>query len=95
MLNCELYHSSLITSLNSICSLKIVDVANDCRNKLSVKYPNAKCIVYDDEDCNDDDFGFGLSAGEEKSLGSNSVYRNNIETVSVQAGCTLQIWTGK
>ena len=73
-------------------------VSAKCRNAFNV-YQNDKCIIYDDVRCDDKDFGVGLKAGEKRSFDSrakvnNVELRNNVEAISVQQGCSVQIWTG-
>ena len=64
-----------------------------------LKYKDAGCVVYDDVKCDDKDFGVGLMPGarrsfDEKARVNDVLFQNNIEAVSVQQGCSLQIWTG-
>ena len=64
-----------------------------------LKYKDAGCVVYDDVKCDDKDFGIGLMPGarrsfDEKARVNDVLFQNNIEAVSVQQGCSLQIWTG-
>ena len=65
-----------------------------------LKYKEAGCVVYDDIKCDDKDFGIGLMPGARRSFDQNArvndiSFKNNIEAVSVQQGCSLQMWTGK
>ena len=53
-----------------------------------------KCFVFDDTDCVDEEFGFGLLAGETLSLNETSKYINNVAALAVQVGCYLEFWTG-
>ena len=73
-------------------------MSEKCRNAFKV-YKNDKCVIYDDVSCDDKDFGVGLKAGEKRSFDSrtkinNIELRNNVEAISVQQGCSVQVWTG-
>ena len=68
--------------------------------KAFLKYKEAGCVVYDDTKCDDKNFGIGLMPGARRSFDQNArvndiSFKNNIEAVSVQQGCSLQMWTGK
>ena len=73
-------------------------MSSNCESAF-LKYKDAGCVVYDDVKCDDKDFGIGLMPGAKRSFDKkarvNGVsFQNNIEAVSVQQGCSLQIWTG-
>ena len=91
---CILFRIIKFNRINiNISHSNIVEVNERCKEAFT-KYAGAKCIVYDDFDCDDKDAGLGLSAGEEKSLDSDNDLYDNIESVSVAFGCYLEIWTG-
>ena len=54
------------------------------------RYPNAHCIVYDDERCDEKDWVITLTNGTRLSFGSNFKLSNDVESVSVRQGCTLR-----
>ena len=66
-------------------------VSTKCENAFS-NYQDASCVVYNDIDCEDKAFGIGLMAGEKQSF---DPVQNNIKAMSVQQGCSIQIFTGK
>ena len=56
--------------------------------------------MYNDIDCEDKVFGIGLIAEEKQSFDprakiNNVFLQNNIKSISVQQGCSIQIFTGK
>ena len=58
------------------------------------KYPFAKCIVYDDGECDDGDWSIALSSGQTETFTKESKYYEEIESISVQDGCQLRVWKG-
>ena len=50
--------------------------------------------MFDDTECVDKEFGFGLVGGETLSLNETSKYINNVAALAVQVGCYLEFWTG-
>ena len=50
--------------------------------------------MFDEDDCINKDFGFGLTAGETKSMNKTSEYYNNVAAIGVQVGCYVEFWTG-
>ncbi len=54
---------------------------------------NVACMAYDDGDCELDDWSLPVSLrpGERRRLTS-WAQRNDIESVSVKAGCSLKVW---
>ena len=59
-----------------------------------MKNSATRCYVFDDTDCADDNFGFGLAAGDAFSLNETSKYYYNVAGLAVQTGCYLKFWTG-
>ena len=59
-----------------------------------MKNSTTRCYVFDDTDCANENFGFGLAAGDTFSLNKTSKYRNNVAGLAVQSGCYLMFWTG-
>lgn len=60
------------------------------------KYPNADCIVYDNEDCTTDDVAkpLAVSRGQTIRIDPKDELADTIEAVSVRLGCDLTVWTG-
>ena len=60
------------------------------------KYPNADCILFDNEDCEIDDVSKPLTISKDTRviINESSKWADEIESVSVRKGCTLNVWTG-
>ena len=67
------------------------DDCKDCCSKAFDKYPDAHCIVYDDEYCNDKDAVVTLRHGESQNINMDDI---TIESLSAREGCQLQVWAG-
>ena len=74
-------------------------IPTKCKNAFS-KYQDSSCVVYNDIDCDDKGFGIGLMTGVRKNFApeariNNVSLQNNIKAISVQQGCSIQMFTGK
>jgi len=82
-----------------LCVCKNKDIAletKNCRQEFQrIEDTSIKCFVFDDTDCVDEEFGFGLVGGETLSLNETSKYINNVAAVAAKVGCYLEFWTGK
>ena len=67
---------------------------NCLRTIRDMKNLTTRCYVFDDSDCADENFGYGLAAGDAFSLNKTSKYHNNVAGLAVQTGCYLKFWTG-
>ena len=56
-------------------------------------YPNANCILYDDENCNGDEGVKEMSNGDIE-INFESMNGFDVESVSIKQGCKLTIYTG-
>ena len=56
-------------------------------------YPNASCILYDDENCNGDEGVKEMNNGD-VALNFESMTGFDVESVSIKQGCKLTIYTG-
>ena len=57
-------------------------------------YPDASCILYDDEKCNGQE-GVKEMGNGDIAMNIETMYSFDIESVSVRQGCTLTIFSGK
>jgi len=82
-----------------LCKCMIKDLAQgkeQCRKESQrMESTSTKCFVFDDTECVDKEFGFGLVAGETLSLNETSKYMNNVAALAVQVGCYLEFWMGR
>ena len=67
---------------------------NCLRTIRDMKNSTTRCYVFDVTDCAEENFGFGLAAGDAFSLNKTSKYSNNVAGLAVQTGCYLKYWTG-
>ena len=65
-----------------------------CKNTFT-RYPEAKCIVYDGEECDSDEWSIALSNGETQAFNQDKKYGTHIKSISVRHGCQLKLWKGK
>ena len=56
-------------------------------------YPDASCILYDDEKCNGDE-GVKVMGNGDVALNFESINGFDVESVSIKQGCKLTIYTG-
>ena len=56
-------------------------------------YPDASCILYDDENCNGDE-GIKEMGNGDVALNFESMNGFDVESVSIKQGCKLTIYTG-
>ena len=56
-------------------------------------YPEASCILYDDEKCNGDE-GVKVMGNGDVALNFESINGFDVESVSIKQGCKLTIYTG-
>ena len=71
------------------------DICEKFCNNAFKEHPGAKCIVYDDANCTDKEFGLALSSGQSRSFAKDTKFSNYIESVSVKTECLLMAWKGK
>ena len=57
-------------------------------------YPDASCILYDDEKCNGQE-GVKEMGNGDIAMNIEIMYSFDVESVSVRQGCTLTIFSGK
>ena len=57
-------------------------------------YPDASCILYDDEKCNGQE-GVKEMGNGDIAMNIETMYSFDVESVSIRQGCTLTIFSGK
>ena len=78
---------------NEIDDKEEVKTKNKGCTSAFIRYPDASCIIYDENQCGEKEFVIPLKNGSTFMANGSSISKN-IEFVSIRKGCRLQLWKG-